>query len=46
MADVIKDDCLIFKALVTETSVETELLEFQEDQGLKMMRKSQYTIEL
>lgn len=39
IVDVINDSCLILKRLVMETSVEMELLEFHEDQGLKVMHK-------
>ncbi|CAM2097887.1 unnamed protein product [Caretta caretta] len=46
MVDVIKDGYPIPKTMVTETSArEMEPLELQEDQALKMMHKSQSTVE-
>lgn len=46
MVDVVNDGCPILEPLVTESSaVEMELMELQEDLGLKMIHKSQSTIE-
>ncbi|CAI9736516.1 Hypothetical predicted protein [Octopus vulgaris] len=46
MADVVNDGCSILAPLAMESSaVEMELMELQEDLGLKMIHKSQSTIE-
>ncbi|XP_042218332.1 general transcription factor II-I repeat domain-containing protein 2-like [Homarus americanus] len=46
MVNVINGGCPILEPLVTESAaVEMELMEFQEDLGLKMIHKSQSTVE-
>ncbi|CAI9736518.1 Hypothetical predicted protein [Octopus vulgaris] len=46
MVDVVNDGCSILAPLAMESSaVEMELMELQEDLGLKMIHKSQSTIE-